>query len=50
MFHLINDELQETAVWLKVNKLSLNMKKTNYILFTSNRKTESDIDCSKSFD
>ena len=41
--HLINDELQEIAMWLKVNKLSLNIKKTQYILFTSIKKPKSDI-------
>ena len=41
--HLINDELQEIAFWLKVNKLSLNIKKTHFMLFTSNRKAKPDI-------
>ena len=41
--HLINEELQEIAFWLKVNKLSLNIKKTHYMLFTSNRKAKPDI-------
>ena len=41
--HLINDELLEIAMWLKVNKLSLNIKKTHYMLFTSIKKPKSDI-------
>ena len=41
--HLINEELQEIAFWLKVNKLSLNIKKTHFMLFTSNRKAKPDI-------
>ena len=41
--HLINKELQEIAFWLKVNKLSLNIKKTHFMLFTSNRKAKPDI-------
>ena len=41
--HLINDELLEIAMWLKVNKLSLNIKKNHYMLFTSIKKPKSDI-------
>ena len=44
--HLINEELQEIAFWLKVNKLSLNIKKTHFMLFTSNRKAKPDISIS----
>ena len=29
----INNELQKLSVWFRVNKLSLNLDKTNYILF-----------------
>ena len=29
----VNDELQNIAVWLQVNKLSLNIKKTHFMLF-----------------
>ena len=32
MQKLMNEELTEIALWLKANKLSLNIKKTNYIL------------------
>ena len=35
----INDELCNISTWLKINKLSLNIKKTHYIIF--NRKRES---------
>ena len=36
-----NNELQEISAWLKVNKLSLNIKKTHYMLF-SNKKLKED--------
>ena len=35
---LINSELAEIAKWLKVNKLSLNINKTHYMIFTTKRK------------
>lgn len=31
--NVINEELSRISVWFKLNKLSLNIKKTNYILF-----------------
>ena len=34
---VINDELSKISNWFKLNKLSLNIKKTNYIVFTSGR-------------
>ena len=30
----INSELAQISTWLKVNKLSLNIKKTHYMVFT----------------
>jgi len=30
---LINDELKKLCDWLKANKLSINIKKTNFMLF-----------------
>ena len=33
LYKMINIELSKIAVWFKINKLSLNIKKTNYILF-----------------
>ena len=33
----INDKPAQISQWLKVNKLSLNVKKTNYVLFTKSR-------------
>ena len=30
---IVNTELTKISKWLKLNKLSLNLKKTNYILF-----------------
>ena len=37
---MLNQELQEISLWLKVNKLSLNIKKTHYMLFTNKRSTK----------
>ena len=34
----LNIELQEIVVWLKANRLSLNIAKTHYIIFSSKRK------------
>ena len=31
----INNELEELSLWFKVNRLSLNIKKTNFIVFGS---------------
>jgi hypothetical protein len=39
---LVNNELLKISKWFKLNKLSLNIKKTNYILFRSKRKTLTD--------
>ena len=33
----INDELAQISQWLKVNTLSLNVKMTNYMLFTKSK-------------
>ena len=33
LFHNVNTELEKLSVWFRANKLSLNVKKTNYILF-----------------
>ena len=35
----LNLELNEISLWLKVNKLSLNIKKTHYMVFTTRRIT-----------
>ena len=35
---LINEELSNISEWLKANKLSLNIKKTHYIIFKQKRK------------
>ena len=35
----INKELKQVSMWLKVNKLSLNVSKTHYIIFTRKKKT-----------
>ena len=42
MAHYLNKELLEISLWLKINKLSLNVNKTHYMLFTKKRK---DIPC-----
>ena len=33
LFSIINAELSKILYWFKLNKLSLNIKKTNYIIF-----------------
>ena len=38
MVDSLNTELNEISIWLKVNKLSLNIKKTHYMVFTTKRK------------
>ena len=34
----VDTEIQKISRWLKINKLSLNIKKRNYIIFKSNQK------------
>ena len=36
----INSELSHISAWLKVNKLSLNIKKTHYMIFRKRKKSE----------
>ena len=36
LFSTVNMELEKISEWFKANKLSLNMKKTNYTLFHKN--------------
>ena len=33
MIHIINEELQKIDTWLKANKLTINLKKTHYMIF-----------------
>ena len=35
---IMNEELKNFDIWMKCNKLSVNAKKTNYIILKSNRK------------
>ncbi len=35
---ILNTELQKMDIWFKCNRLSLNISKTNYIVFNSNKK------------
>ena len=37
LYESMNTDLENLNIWFKVNKLSLNIKKTKYILFHSNR-------------
>ena len=39
LFRILNQELLLVSDWFKANKLSLNLAKTNYILFCSHRKS-----------
>ena len=38
MSELLNNELKKVVEWLHSNKLSLNVKKTNYMIFTMKKK------------
>ena len=35
---VVNEELDKISRWFKINKLSINIKKTNFILFSNNHK------------
>ena len=35
---IVNQELKHLSEWLNVNRLALNVKKTNFVIFRSNRK------------
>ena len=39
----INSELSHISTWLKVNKLSLNIKKTHYMIFCKRKKVSSNV-------
>ena len=39
---IMNAELENFDIWMKCNKLSVNVKKTNYVIFKSNRKKIAD--------
>ena len=38
--HVLNSELENISDWLKINKLSLNVKKTHYMILTSKRTSQ----------
>ena len=44
MATVINEELTKVQEWLQCNKLSLNVLKTHYIIFTSRNKCVNDVD------
>ena len=39
----MNEDLKEIARWLRVNKLSLNIKKTNFMIFSDKNKPISNL-------
>ena len=39
----LNTELKEISLWLKANKLSLNIKKTHFMIFSSKNKPHPDM-------
>ena len=41
---LINTELKKVKDWCDINKLSINLSKTNYMIIKSSRKRNHDID------
>ena len=43
LYHKTNKDLKSLDEWFKTNKLSLNIDKTNYMLFTNDKKTRTDI-------
>ena len=38
LFANVNKELQKVSKWFKLNKISLNIKKTNFIIFRNKNK------------
>ena len=40
----LNEDLVNIAEWLRCNRLSLNVLKTNYMIFTTNNKLSHDLD------
>ena len=38
LVEIIHQKLDNVPTWLKINKLSLNMNKTNFILFHTSKK------------
>ena len=38
LYELVNREMQKVSTWFKTNKLSLNYKKTNFIIFHQKNK------------
>ena len=38
LINVLNDELRNVACWMKANKLSVNISKTNYVIFKSRNK------------
>ena len=40
--HILTEEIEKILIWLKANKLSLNVDKTNFIVF-SRRRTINDV-------
>jgi hypothetical protein len=35
----LNEELKKLNIWMKTNKFSVNINKTNYVIFSSKQKT-----------
>lgn len=43
LVNMANAELNKISIWFKLNKLSLNIKKTNFILFSAKSSVTRDI-------
>ena len=43
LYNTVNIELIKISKWCKLNKLSLNIKKTNYIIFRNKGKIVNDV-------
>ena len=41
--NVVNNELKQLGLWFRENKLSLNVNKTNFIMFTNKKQPRTDV-------
>ena len=41
--NVVNNELKQQGLWFRANKLSLNVNKTNFIMFNNNKQHRTDV-------